>query len=117
VLLADFLTERRVSIRSEVGEAADMNVCGEAATGLEAITQFNALKPDVMVMYLNMPEIDGVAATKIICEKHPEARVMLMAAEGKGETIRRAMLAGACDYLLMPFTLEELLAAIRRAAG
>ena len=94
VLLADFLAERRVGLRAGAGEAADISICGEASTGLEAITQFNALKPDVAIMYLNLPEIDGIAATKIICDKHPDARVIMMTVQNSSEYIRRSMVAG-----------------------
>jgi curved DNA-binding protein CbpA len=117
VLLADFLKDRRAQIRSGVGDAPDITICGEASNGLEAITQFNALKPDVMVIYLNMPEIDGIAATNLICEKYPDARVIIMTVQSGADYIKRAMLAGACDYLVMPFTADDLISAIRQAVA
>lgn len=94
-----------------------MKVVGEASNGIEAIEKFSALMPDVVTMDINMPDMDGIAATKKICQKHPEAKVIIITVQESSTYIRAARLAGAYHYLLMPPTVDELLSTIRRATG
>jgi pilus assembly protein CpaE len=92
-------------------------VVGEAADGRAAIEQFDALMPDVMITGINMPNLDGLAATQAVRRKHPMAKVIILSVHSSAGYIRQAAMAGACDYLTKPPAAGELKAAIRLAAG
>jgi curved DNA-binding protein CbpA len=117
VLIVDDMTLTREHLSEFISSAPDMKVVGEASNGLEAIEKFSALMPDVVTMDINMPDMDGIAATKKICQKHPDARVIIITVQESSTYIRAARLAGAFDYLLIPPTVDELLSTIRRAVG
>ena len=107
----------RAYIRELLRSEADIRVVGEASDGLEAIRQFDALMPDVTTICTNMPTMDGITATEAICRKHPIAKVIIISVRGDTNYIRRCAMAGACDYLIKPPMGDELLLAIRLAAG
>jgi DNA-binding NarL/FixJ family response regulator len=94
--------------------ADDLVVVGDAGSGREAITQAAALRPDVVLMDLRMPEMDGVAATAKIVGTGP--RVLVLTTYETDSDILRAVEAGASGYLLKDSTTEDLIAAIRAAA-
>jgi pilus assembly protein CpaE len=106
-----------MNIRKLLSGEADVRVVGEASDGLEAIEKFTALTPDVITMCIAMPALDGLSATEEICRKHPWAKVIILSVQDSISYKRRAVLAGACDYLTKPAIGEELKSAIRRAAG
>lgn len=94
--------------------ADDLEVVGEAGSGREAIEQAAALKPDVVLMDLRMPEMDGVAATSKIAGTGP--RVLVLTTYETDSDILRAVEAGASGYLLKDSTTQDLIAAIRAAS-
>ena len=94
--------------------ADDLEVVGEAGSGHEAISQAAALKPDVVLMDLRMPEMDGVAATAKIAGTGP--RVLVLTTYETDSDILRAVEAGASGYLLKDSTTEDLIGAIRAAS-
>ncbi|MDH7488988.1 MAG: response regulator [Anaerolineae bacterium] len=114
VLIVDDRPETRESLRKMLEFESDMEVVGEAATGEAAIEQTGLLGPDIVLMDLNMPGMDGMAATEIITKQYPFAHVIMMSVEGGGESVRRSMLSGARDFLVKPFTSDELASSIRR---
>jgi pilus assembly protein CpaE len=116
VLLADdsYLVRQSVKAMLEF-ESGLFEVVGEAANGLEAVEQAERLKPDVVLMDINMPEMDGITATAKIMEQSPVG-VVIISVQGEQDYLRRAMKAGARDYLVKPFTSEELVSALRTAA-
>jgi len=94
--------------------ADDLEVVGEAGSGHEAISQAAALKPDVVLMDLRMPEMDGVAATAKIAGTGP--RVLVLTTYETDSDILRAVEAGASGYLLKDSTTEDLIGAVRAAS-
>src|SRR5512133_2102776 len=93
----------------------NIEVIGTARTGLEAISLAQKLKPDVVVMDINMPDMDGITATENIRKKVPFVQVVILSVQSDPNYMRRAMLAGARDFLTKPPAVDELTAAIRRA--
>jgi len=95
----------------------DLEEIGEAASGEEAVTLCTRTMPDVVLMDLMMPGMDGVAATRVIKEKAPEIQVIVLTSFGEQERVQAALKAGAIGYLLKDASAEDLVAAIRRAAA
>lgn len=95
----------------------DIDVLAEAADGREALTAALRLRPDVVVMDLRMPDMDGVAATTAIQELCPEVAVLVLTTFDTDEAIVRAVDAGAAGYLLKDAPTEQLLDGVRRAAA
>jgi curved DNA-binding protein CbpA len=116
VLIVDDAADTRTRIRELLSGEADLKVVGEASNGVEAIRQFEALRPDVTTICINMPAMDGIAATEAICRKHPLAKVIVISVQSDTNYIRRSAMAGARDYLMKPPSAGDLLLAIRLAA-
>ena len=95
----------------------DIAVIGEAANGIEAVSQADALKPDVVVMDLSMPVMDGVEATKQIRLSHPEMKVLIMTTFGSSVDVLRAVKFGASGAIVKDAEYEDLLSAIRTVAN
>lgn len=89
-----------------------VEIVGEAANGQEAVTLFDQLHPDVVLMDLQMPIMDGPEATRQIRERHPDARVLVLTTYATDEYIFKALRAGAQGYLLKDTSTDELLSAI-----
>jgi pilus assembly protein CpaE len=115
VLIVDDIDETRENIRRLLQFDQAIEVVGTAKNGAEAIKQATALKPDVIVMDINMPDMDGIAATEAIRNKVPYAQVIILSVQGDPSYMRRAMLAGARDFLTKPPSIDELTSAINRA--
>ena len=95
---------------------ADFDVIGEAADGEEALSQVAAVNPDVVLMDLRMPGVDGVEATKRIRAQHPGVQVLVLTTYDTDDDIVRAVEAGAVGYLLKDAPREELFRGVRAAA-
>ena len=93
----------------------DVEVVAAVGTGRHGIEAAKELKPDVVLMDINLPDIDGIAATEIIRRKYPAIQVIILSMQGDPNFMRRAMLAGARDFLTKPPAVDELLSAIKRA--
>jgi DNA-binding NarL/FixJ family response regulator len=117
VLLADDQPLVRGGFRVLVDSAADLEVVAEAATGLEAVEQTRATKPDVVLMDIRMPELDGLAATRLITADHPRARVLILTTFEIDEYVYQALRAGASGFLGKSAEPRELLDAIRTVHG
>jgi NarL family two-component system response regulator LiaR len=94
---------------------ADMELVGEAENGEQAVVRANVLKPDVILMDLMMPVMDGVAATQAIKKQNPSIQIIVLTSFQEDELVRNAMKAGAVGYLLKNVSARELAAAIRAA--
>jgi len=90
-------------------------VIGEASNGAEAITQYQALSPDVTTLDITMPEKDGVAALREIVGIDPSARVIMCSALGQESKVLEAVKAGAKDFVVKPFQPERLAQAVEKA--
>ncbi len=117
VLLVDDSYQVRQSVKAMLEfEVGEFEVVGEAENGRLAVEQAARLHPDVVLMDINMPVLDGISATAEIMAEAPTG-VVIISVQGEQEYLRRAMKAGARDYLVKPFTCEELVAALRSAAA
>jgi len=115
VLIVDDIAETRENIRKLLQFEADIEVVAVARTGKEAIQLTQEVNPDVVLMDINMPDMDGIAATEIIRQKTPTVQVVILSVQGDQNYMRKAMLVGARDFLTKPPMPDELVAAIRRA--
>ena len=93
----------------------DLTLVGEASNGLEAVRYSGVYRPDVILMDLMMPEMDGATATRIIREQHPEIRVIALTSFKEDDMVQNVLHAGAIGYLLKNVAADELAAAIRAA--
>ena len=115
VLIVDDVTETRENIRKLLQFESDVEVAGMARTGKEAIQISLDAYPDVLLMDINMPDMDGIAATEAIRSRQPAVQVVILSVQNDQNYMRRAMLAGARDFLTKPSVGDELISAIRRA--
>jgi pilus assembly protein CpaE len=115
VLIVDDIAETRENIRKLLQFESDFDVVGAARTGREGITLAKETKPDVILMDINMPDMDGITATENIRRDLPYSQIVILSVQGDPNYMRRAMLAGARDFLTKPPTVNELTSAIRRA--
>jgi two-component system, NarL family, response regulator len=117
VLIADDHPVVREGLACIINHQSDMRVVAEAADGREAVAQFFAHSPDVALLDLGMPIMDGVEALIAIFEKSPLARVVILTAHHGEEDIYRALRAGAQGYVLKETPTEELIATLRAVAS
>src|SRR4051812_6137286 len=100
IVVADDHFIVRAGLVALVDTEPDMEIVAEAADGVQAVEQYNRLKPDLILMDLRMPLKSGVEATIDIRREHPEARVLMLTTFGGDEDIYRALQAGAQGYVL-----------------
>jgi DNA-binding NarL/FixJ family response regulator len=100
ILIADDHAVVREGLRMILEAMADMTVVGEALDGRDAIEKAETLKPDVIIMDISMPEMNGIEATRIICERLPMVKIIILSMHHTNEHIFRAVQAGARAYLL-----------------
>ena len=117
VMIVDDVSETRENVRKLLQFESDVDVVGVARTGKEAIQLSQELNPDVVLMDINMPDMDGISATEAIRAKLPVVQVIILSVQGDQNYMRRAMLAGARDFLTKPPMGDELISAIRRAGA
>ncbi len=115
ILIVDDIAETRENIRKLLQFENDIDVIGTAKTGREGIELSRETKPDVILMDINMPDMDGITATELIRRSNPFIQIVILSVQGDPNYMRRAMLAGARDFLTKPPAVDELTAAIRRA--
>ena len=115
VIIVDDIPETRENFRKLLQFEGDIEVVGTARTGREGIDLAKELKPDVVLMDINMPDLDGITATEIIRKETPFSQIVMISVQGDPNYMRRAMLAGARDFLTKPPMVDELVSAIRRA--
>jgi two-component system, NarL family, response regulator LiaR len=116
ILLADDHQLLRSGLQITIDIEKDMKVVGHASNGLEAVEQYRALKPDVVIMDLVMPLKDGVEATCDILAEDPDAHILVLTSFSEAERITLAMQAGAQGYILKNTPPEELVQAIRQVS-
>ena len=115
VIIVDDIAETRENVRKLLQFESDIEVIGAAKSGREGIEFSKEQDPDVVLMDINMPDMDGIAATEEILRSQPHVQVIILSVQGDQNYMRRAMLAGARDFLTKPPMADELISAIRRA--
>jgi DNA-binding NarL/FixJ family response regulator len=117
VLLVDDQPLIRAGLRMLCDAEPDLSVVGEADNGRDAVSLAARLSPDVTVMDLRMPGVDGITATRRILAERPSARILVLTTFGDDDHLYPALTAGACGFLLKDAPPTELLDGIRRAAA
>lgn len=117
VMIADDHKIVRMGLKSLLAAEKDLSVVGEAENGALAVKQALKLKPDVVIMDLVMPQLDGVAATRELHEKLPETKVIVLTSYSTSDTIAGAIAAGASGAVMKSADDNDLLAAIRTVAS
>ena len=114
VLIVDDIPETRENLSKLLYFEPDLEIAGTAANGREAIDLARKLQPNIVLMDINMPDMDGITASQEIPRVAPLCQVIMMSVQSEADYLRRSMLAGAMDFLTKPFTSEELSSSIRR---
>ncbi|HOT27885.1 MAG TPA: response regulator [Candidatus Ozemobacteraceae bacterium] len=112
VFIADDMIELRSNVRRMLSTLDNVRVVGEAGDGDEALKLIRELSPHVVLMDINMPKLDGLKATETLTKERPNIQVIIMSIQSEQEYFRRAMKAGAKDFLTKPFSGSELSEAI-----
>lgn len=115
VLIVDDIAETRENVRKLLQFESDVEVVSVAGSGKDGIKFAQDLNPDVVLMDINMPDMDGISATEVIRQKQPHIQVIILSVQNDQNYMRRAMLAGARDFLTKPPMGDELISAVRRA--
>ncbi|MER7448352.1 response regulator transcription factor [Microbacterium sp. NPDC097977] len=118
VLLVDDHAMLRAGFRTILGTQPDITVVGEAATGAEAVAQASALRPDVITMDVQMPDMDGIEATRrIVADREVSAAIAIITTFDRDDYLYQALDAGASGFLLKNAGAEDLIAAVRALAA
>ena len=117
VLIADDVQETRRSTRLMLSMISDVEVVAIASNGVQAVNMAREHHPDIVVLDINMPEMDGLSAFKQIARIHPDTGCIIISAEKESTTLRDAMSLGIRDYLFKPFTVDELEQAVVRVSA
>lgn len=116
VVVADDQALVRAGVRMMLEAAGDVSVCGEAADGNDAVRVVERERPDVVLMDLRMPRVDGLEATRRILAAHPSARVVVLTTFAEDENVYAALRAGATGFLVKDDPPDRMVDAVRRAA-
>jgi pilus assembly protein CpaE len=114
LLVVDDIPETRDNVKKLLYFEDDIEILGTAANGREGIEMALRLEPDIVLMDINMPGMDGIAASEAISTQLPNVQVVMMSVQGEADYLRRSMLAGAREFLIKPFSGEELVTSIHR---
>lgn len=113
LLIADDMDELRSNVRRMLNNQDNIKIVGEARNGQETIDLVKELQPHIVLMDINMPEIDGLKATEILAKDFPNVQTVIMSIQSEQEYFRRAMKAGAKDFLVKPFSTNDLVDTIQ----
>ncbi len=116
ILIVDDVAESRDNVEKLLRFEPDVEVVGKAERGQQGIDMAVDLTPDVVLMDINMPDMDGIQATMAITTRVPSTAVIMMSVQNEPDVLRRAMLAGAREFLSKPFSLDELIEAVRHVS-
>jgi pilus assembly protein CpaE len=114
VLIVDDIPETRENLKKLLLFEQDIEVIDAATNGEEGIELAAKLQPDVVLMDINMPGVDGIQASEIIMQRSPYTQIIIMSVQGEADYLRRSMLAGAREFLIKPFNSNELVTSVRR---
>src|SRR5437879_2970832 len=114
VLIVDDIASTLDNLQKLLSFEPDIQVVGTAMNGKQGIEQAQKLAPDLVLMDVNMPIMDGIQATETLAQEVPGSPVIIMSVQGERDYLRRAMQSGAREFLIKPFSGDELIASIRR---
>src|SRR6186997_1016432 len=114
VLIVDDIPETRDHLSRLLGLEREIDVAGTAGSGEEAIQMAMEMRPDIVVMDINMPGMDGIAAAEIISQRLPSSPIIMMSVHGEAEQLKRSISAGAREFLVKPFSADEFSTSIRQ---
>jgi pilus assembly protein CpaE len=114
VVIVDDISETREHLTKLLSFEPDIEVVGTASSGDEAVELTAKLAPDILLMDINMPGMDGIATTERISATFPATSIIMMSVQGEADYLRRSMLAGAREFLVKPFSSDELTTSIRQ---
>ncbi|MFD5081374.1 response regulator [Kitasatospora sp. NPDC058201] len=117
VVLADDQPLVRAALEMVISETTDLEVVGEAGTGAEAVRLAGELRPDVVVMDIRMPGMDGIEATRLVTAGPEPARVVVLTTFDEDEYVYASLRAGASGFLVKDMALDDILAAVRVVAA
>lgn len=116
ILVVDDAAFMRMMIKDILGKNG-YNVVGEAENGAKALEKYNELKPDLVLMDITMPEVDGIKALKNIKAADPNALVIMCSAMGQQAMVIESIQAGAKDFIVKPFQPDRVLEAVKKVVG
>src|ERR671937_2501130 len=114
VLIVDDIPSTLDNLQKLLSFEPDITVVATAVNGKEGVEQAKKLAPDIVLMDVNMPIMDGIQATETLAQEAPNSPVIIMSVQGERDYLRRAMQSGAREFLIKPFSGDELIASIRR---
>jgi two-component system chemotaxis response regulator CheY len=116
ILICDDAAFMRMMIK-DILTKNGYNIAGEAENGVKAIEKYNELKPDLVLMDITMPEMDGIQALKKIKEADAKATVIMCSAMGQQAMVIESIQAGARDFIVKPFQADRVLEAVKKVIG
>ena len=116
ILICDDAAFMRMMIK-DILTKNGYNVAGEAENGAKAVEKYNELKPDLVLMDITMPEMDGIQALKAIKQGDASATVIMCSAMGQQAMVIEAIQAGAKDFIVKPFQAERVIEAVKKVVG
>lgn len=116
ILICDDAAFMRMMIKDILSKNG-YNVAGEAENGAKAVEKYAELKPDLVLMDITMPEMDGIQALKKIKETDPSALVIMCSAMGQQAMVIESIQAGAKDFIVKPFQADRVLEAVKKVVG
>ena len=116
ILISDDAAFMRMMIK-DILTMNGYNVVGEAENGARAVEKYNELKPDLVLMDITMPEMDGIQALKKIKENDPSALVIMCSAMGQQAMVIESIQAGAKDFIVKPFQADRVIEAVKKVVG
>ena len=116
ILICDDAAFMRMMIK-DILTKNGYTVAGEAENGAKAVEKYTELKPDLVLMDITMPEMDGIQALKIIRELDPKASVIMCSAMGQQAMVIESIQSGAKDFIVKPFQADRVLEAVRKVVG
>ena len=116
ILICDDAAFMRMMIKDILSKNG-YNVVGEAENGVKAVEKYDETKPDLVLMDITMPEMDGINALKKIKEKDPNASVIMCSAMGQQAMVIESIQSGARDFIVKPFQADRVLEAVKKVVG
>lgn len=116
ILIVDDAAFMRMMIKDVLSKNG-FTICGEAENGAKAIEKYKELNPDLVIMDITMPEVDGIQAVKEIKKINSAAKIIMCSAMGQQAMVIEAIQAGAKDFIVKPFQAERIIEAVKKVLG